>query len=183
MVDSAGYLARMSDVTPAPLRRRMTGRDPKEEHRTSTPLELFFDLCFVVAVATAAAQLHEGLSTGSLGELPGYLAAFFAIWWAWMGYTWLASAYDCDDVVFRLLTFVVMAGVLVLAVGLPRLFAEGNSATAVLGYVLMRLATVGLWPRVARDHPDRRRTALLYVAGGTVVQALWVARLAVPAGA
>ena len=169
----------MSDVIPVPLRRRMSGRDPDEEHRTSTPLELFFDLCFVVAVATAAAQLHHGLSEGHLGDLPGYLAAFFAIWWAWMGYTWLASAYDCDDVIFRLLTFVVMAGVLVLAVGLPKLFEEGNSATAVAGYVLMRLATVALWLRAARDHADRRRTALLYAAGVTFVQLLWIARLAV----
>jgi low temperature requirement protein LtrA len=167
----------MSDVIPVPLRRRMSGRDPGEAHRTSTPLELFFDLCFVVAVATAAAQLHHGLSEGHLDDLPGYLAAFFAIWWAWMGYTWLASAYDCDDVIFRLLTFVVMAGVLVLAVGLPTLFAEGNSATAVAGYVLMRLATVGLWMRAAHDHAERRRTAMVYAAGVTVVQLLWIARL------
>jgi low temperature requirement protein LtrA len=29
----------------------MSGRDPGEAHRASTPLELLFDLTFVVAVA------------------------------------------------------------------------------------------------------------------------------------
>ena len=45
--------------------------------------------------------------------------AFFAIWWAWMNYTWFASAYDNDDVGFRLLTFVIMSGALLLAAGVP----------------------------------------------------------------
>ena len=42
---------------------------------------------------------------------------FFAIWWAWMNYTWFASAYDSDDVAFRLLTFTIMTGSLMLAAG------------------------------------------------------------------
>ena len=93
----------------------MTGRDPTEAHRASTPLELFFDLSFVVAVAAGAAELHHGLAEGHLGTLLGYAFVFFAVWWAWMNYSWFASAYDTGDVVFRLLTFVIMAGVLVLA--------------------------------------------------------------------
>lgn len=40
--------------------RPMTSRDSREEHRAATPLELLFDLCFVVAVAQAAAALHHG---------------------------------------------------------------------------------------------------------------------------
>jgi low temperature requirement protein LtrA len=30
--------------------------------------------------------------------LTSYLIVFFAIWWAWMNFTWFASAYDTDDV-------------------------------------------------------------------------------------
>ena len=37
--------------------RRMTGRDPDEEHRAATPLELLYDLTFVVAFGEAANQL------------------------------------------------------------------------------------------------------------------------------
>ena len=42
---------------------------------------------------------------------------FFAIWWAWMNFSWFASAYDCDDALYRMMTGVQMAGVLVLAAG------------------------------------------------------------------
>jgi low temperature requirement protein LtrA len=66
----------------------MRGRDPGEAHRASTSLELLFDLCFVVAVAQAAAQLHHALAEGHLATgLVGYAMVFFAIWWAWMNFT------------------------------------------------------------------------------------------------
>ena len=101
----------------------MEGRDPDEPHRAATPLELFFDLCFVVAVAQAAVALHHELADGHLIEgTVAYLMVFFAIWWAWMGFTWFASAYDTDDVLYRLLTFFQIAGVLVIAAGVPRAF-------------------------------------------------------------
>jgi len=93
-------------------------RDVDEEHRTSTPLELLFDLCFVVAVAQAASQLDQALSVGHIHTaIVGYLLVFFAIWWAWVNFTWFASAYDADDLFYRLLTFVQIVGVLILAAG------------------------------------------------------------------
>jgi low temperature requirement protein LtrA len=159
----------------------MTGRDPAEEHRASTPLELFFDLSFVVAVAAAAAQLHHALADGHLDALLGYAFVFFAIWWAWMNYSWFASAYDNDDVLYRLLTLVIMAGVLVLAAGVPDLFDDGVSTVAVAGYAIMRFAMVALWLRAAHGHRERRQTALTYAAGIGLLQLLWIARLAVEA--
>jgi low temperature requirement protein LtrA len=157
----------------------MTGRDPTEAHRASTPLELFFDLSFVVAVAAGAAELHHGLAEGHLGTLLGYAFVFFAVWWAWMNYSWFASAYDTGDVVFRLLTFVIMAGVLVLAAGVADLFDDGVSGVAVAGFAIMRFAMVALWLRAARGHVARRQTALAYAVGVGGLQVLWIARLAV----
>ena len=163
--------------TPIPWHRPMSGRDPGEEHRTSTPLELFFDLCFVVAVAAAAATLEHDLAHEHLSGFVGYLMVFFAIWWAWLNYTWFASAYDTDDVVFRLLTFVVMSGVLVLAAGTPRAAGgEHDFGLVVVGYVIMRLAMVPLWLRVARENPDARPTALRYAGAIVVIQVLWILR-------
>src|SRR6195952_5336816 len=98
--------------------RRMVARRVDEEHRVSTPLELLFDLTFVVAVSQIARELAHGIASGHPGHvLPAYLMVFFAIWWAWMNFTWFASAYDTDDVPYRLLTLLQMAGVLVLAAG------------------------------------------------------------------
>ena len=61
-------------------RRRMTARRADEAHRAATPLELIFDLCFVVAVAQASSLLHHDLSDGHLGHALGnYLWVFFGI--------------------------------------------------------------------------------------------------------
>ena len=125
----------MSGVPAVPWHRPMSGRDPEESHRSATPLELFFDLCFVVAVAAAAATLHHDLALDHLDGLVGYAMVFFAIWWAWVNYSWFASAYDTGDIIFRLLTFVVMTGVLVVAAGTPRAAEDQDFGMLVVGYV------------------------------------------------
>jgi low temperature requirement protein LtrA len=161
----------------------MVGRDPDEEYRSSTPLELFFDLVFVVAVAFAAEGLHERLVNGEVAEaLVGYALAFFAIWWAWVNFTWFASAYDTDDVVYRVFVFVTMTGALILAAGVPRIFEERNFTIATLGYVVMRIALVTQWLRAARSDVSRRSTARRYAVGVTICQIGWISALAVPAG-
>ncbi|GAA3223385.1 hypothetical protein GCM10020216_036220 [Nonomuraea helvata] len=74
----------------------------------------------MVAVAGVTAQLAHGIAAGhGLAGLVPFLQVFFAIWWAWMNFTWFASSYDTDDVPYRLLTMVQMAGVLILAAGVP----------------------------------------------------------------
>lgn len=58
-----------------------------------------------MAVALAAAELHHDLAQGTVGHaVLAYLITFFAVWWAWVNFTWFASAYDTDDVLYRLLT-------------------------------------------------------------------------------
>ncbi|WP_406198741.1 low temperature requirement protein A [Kitasatospora sp. NBC_01560] len=162
--------------------RRMTPRSRDEPHRVATPLELFFDLCFVVAVGQAGRELAHDLADGHYGAgLTGYVFAFFAIWWAWMNFTWFASAYDCDDVPYRVTTLVQIAGVLILAAGVPRMFADQDLVLSVVGYVVMRLAMVTQWLRAAASEEGQARTvALRYAAGITVCQIAWVVMLALP---
>ncbi|MBV8996288.1 MAG: low temperature requirement protein A [Pseudonocardiales bacterium] len=156
----------------------MVGRDPDEAHRTSTPLELLFDLTFVVAVARAASELHHALGQGHGGHtLAGYAAVFFGLWWAWVNFTWFASAYDTDDVAYRLLTLLQMTGVLVYAAGIPAAFEHFDFTTVVAGYVIMRLALVTQWLRAARAHPEGRAGTLRYAIGVSVVQLGWIGRL------
>ncbi|HEY1489311.1 MAG TPA: low temperature requirement protein A, partial [Micromonosporaceae bacterium] len=159
----------------------MVARDTTEEHRASTPLELLFDLCFVVAVSQASDRLHHALTSGEVGHgIGGYLLVFFAIWWAWVNFTWFASAYDNDDVAYRVTTLVQITGALILAAGVPRAFDDNNFTVVVIGYVVMRLAMVGQWLRAAYSDPYRRWTALRFAIGITIVQAAWVARLWLP---
>jgi len=159
----------------------MRPRDPAEPGRSATPLELLYDLCFVVAVAQAASSLHHGVSEGHAAEgVVGFGLVFFAIWWAWMGFAWFASAFDTDDPLYRVKVFVQIAGVLVLAAGVPRAFEHRDFALITYGYAIMRAGLVAQWLRAARADPALRRTALRYAGGIAALQVAWLALLAVP---
>lgn len=145
-------------------------------------MELFFDLVFVIAVAIAAVELHHALTENHvLDGLISYMLVFFAIWWAWMNFTWFATSFDTDDWLYRVLTVVQMAGVLVLAAGIEPAFVDSEFVIVVLGYVVMRIAMVAQWLR-ASTSPTHRNTALTYATGIAVMQVLWVLFLLVPHG-
>jgi len=173
--------ATTSQTTAKRLLLRMAGRDIHETNRVSTPLELLFDLTFVVAIAAAASQLHHAVGEHHLGlGMLAYVTSFAAIWWAWMNFTWFASAYDTDDATYRLWTMVQMVGVLILASGVPKI-AQGDFTTVTIGYAVMRIGLLSMWLRAAREHSEGRRTALRFVFGFGALQLLWLARLALPA--
>src|SRR3984957_15816919 len=159
----------------------MRPRDIDEQHRASTPLELLFDLSFVVAVSQAAAQLNAALGAGHFHTaILSYLLVFFAIWWAWVNFTWFASAYDVDDLLYRLFTFVQIIGVLILAAGVETAFTKGNFTVMTIGYVVMRIAMVAQWLRAAAGDPAARPGALRYAACISILQVGWVVRLFLP---
>ena len=134
----------------------------------------------VVAVAQAAGGLHHALSLGHVGAgVLMYAMVFFGVWWAWMNFSWFASAYDNDDVVYRLLVLLQLTGALVFAAGIPR-FEHADRTVGVLGYVLMRLALVTLWLRAAKADPPRQRSARRFALGVFLVQVAWVAFLFAP---
>ncbi|MBU9765911.1 low temperature requirement protein A [Mycobacterium sp. TNTM28] len=162
----------------------MSGRDPHEQNRVSTPLELLFDLTFVIAFGVAASQLAHLMAEGHVAAgLAGFAFAAFAIWWAWMNFTWFASAYDTDDWVYRMTTMLQMVGVIVLALGIAPMFASVehgghiDSTVIVAGYVVMRIALVGQWLRAAAQDPPRRSACLTYAGAIVVAQVGWVAQI------
>jgi low temperature requirement protein LtrA len=162
----------------------MGGRDPHEPHRVATPLELLFDLTFVISFGFAASQFAHALAEGHYATaLIGFGFASFAICWAWVNFSWFASAYDTDDWIFRIVTMVQMVGVLILAIGLPRMFAsiehgdQLDNSVMVLGYVIMRVALVSQWLRAAKQDPVRRRACLAYAVAVSIAQLGWVAQI------
>jgi low temperature requirement protein LtrA len=164
--------------------RLMSGRDPHEQHRAATPLELLYDLTFVVAFGVAGEQFAHLMAEGHFGSgLIGFVVAVFAICLCWINYSWFASAYDTDDWAFRVATMVQMVGVIVLALGLPQVFQSidadtiiDNSVT-VAGYVVMRVSMIFLWLRAARQDPPRRKACQTYAVTIGVAQIGWVALL------
>ncbi len=162
----------------------MGGRDPHQEHRVATPLELLFDLTFATSFGLAASQFAHTLAAGHYtAAVLGFGYASFAICWAWLNFSWFSSAYDTDDWIFRVITMVQMIGVLVLAIGLPEMFASIergkhiHNSVMVLGYVIMRVALVFQWLRAAKQDPSRRRSCLTYATAVAIAQVGWVVQI------
>ena len=162
----------------------MLGRDPYEAHRAVTPLELLFDLTFVIAFGTAADELAHFLAADHIGSgIGGFAFATFAISWAWINFSWFASAFDTNDWIFRITTMVQMVGVLILALGLPDMFESlehgehVDNRVMVAGYVVMRVPMIAQWARAARQDPTRRRTCQTFILTILTAQVGWVALL------
>ena len=146
-----------------------------DHHRAATPLELFYDLIYVVAIASLASQFHHTISEWHhVGyAILMYLWIFWCIWWPWNTYTWFASGYDTDDAQFRLASFAQMVGVIVIAVGVEAAFKREEFLVMMIGYVIMRIPYILLWLKVAYDDARSRPIALRYAGGVLLVQVGW----------
>ena len=156
-------------IRPAPMREFDVGE------RTTTWLELFFDLCFVAAVAALADGLH---SEPTLRGLWHFAALFVPVWWAWMEFTWFATAWDNDDLLHRLGMLTAMLLVIVLAAGIPRVY-EGNDRVFVLTYAAMQGLLVLMFARVLPHAGRARRFARNYMVADAIGGLVMLASLAV----
>lgn len=159
----------------------MAGRDPNETGRTATSLELFFDLTFVVAFSFSGVELAHALTEGHFyAGIVGFLFCAFAAVWAWINYSWFASAFATDDWLFRVATLAQMFGVIVLAIGVKPVFTslehggKIDNRILVLGFVIMRSALIFQWLRAAYQSPEYRINCLSYAGVLIVAQIGWV---------
>src|SRR4051794_25696657 len=96
------------------------GPSPEVEARV-TPLELFFDLVFVLSFTQVTATMAHDSSWQGLGEGILILAA---VWWAWAAYGWLTNSIDPDENVNRLAMFAAMGAMLVVSLAIPEAFGD-----------------------------------------------------------
>jgi low temperature requirement protein LtrA len=142
--------------------RRLTAVMRQED--TVTPLELFFDLVFVLALTQCTALMAkeptwEGLAKGVL--------VLGVLWWSWVGYAWLTSVVDPEEDVVRLVIFVAMAALLVVGLSVPGAFG-GDALIFALAYAVVRIAHIGLFTIASRDDPAFR-TSVVGLAASTAI--------------
>src|SRR3954468_23987063 len=105
-----------------------------------TPLELFFDLVFVLAITQCTALMAANPTWEGLGQ--GVLMLGL-LWWAWVGYAWLTSVVDPEEGGVRLAMFAAMAALLVVSLCVPRAFS-GSALEFACAYGAVRFAQVAL---------------------------------------
>jgi low temperature requirement protein LtrA len=135
------------------------------------PLELFFDLVFVLAITqcTALMARHptwEGLAQG--------LLVLGVLWWAWVGYSWLTSVLDPEEGAVRLVIVAAMAGLLVVSLCVPGAFGADALVFAV-AYALVRAAHIALFLLASRDEPEFRRSTTGLALGTALGAGLLIA--------
>ena len=152
--------------------------------RRATWLELFFDLCFVAAVAALSTRLQVQMEEhNTMGGLLSFVGLFVAVWWAWMAFTWFATAWDNDDVAFRLCMFGAMLLVIVVAAAIPGVggIGGGNTGKEVVfasAYAGMQFVLALMFLRVLTHAGDARRFVLRYLTGNLVGGLIFVASIA-----
>ena len=144
------------------------------EERSATWLELFFDLCFVAAIAALGVDLHSDQTWEGYLRFAGL---FVPIWWGWMGITWYATAFDTDDVIYRISLLVSMLAIVAIAVNVGRV-KEGDTTGFVIAYLVMQVVVVGLFLRARQHAHETKSMTTRYAAGDALGAAIWLASLA-----
>jgi low temperature requirement protein LtrA len=134
------------------------------------PLELFFDLVFVLALTQCTTLMSdnptwEGLAQG--------LLVLALLWWSWVGYSWSTSVLDPEEGAVRIVVFVVMAAFLIAALCIPSVF-DDLALEFALAYAAVRAAQIALMLLASRDDPALRRSTLGLAVGTGVGIALLI---------
>jgi low temperature requirement protein LtrA len=145
-----------------PRHSRLTAT--RREGERVTPLELFFDLVFVLAITQCTALMSHDPSWSGLAQ---GLLVLGVLWWAWVGYAWLTSVIDPEEGAVRLVMFAAMASMLIVALCVPEAFGH-LALTFALAYGFFRVAHIALFMLASPDD-DALRHSVLGLAASTAV--------------
>jgi low temperature requirement protein LtrA len=121
-----------------------------------TPLELFFDLVFVLALTQCTALMADTPTWEGVGQ---GLLVLGVLWWSWVGYAWLTSVVDPEEGAVRLVMFLAMAAFLICSLCVPQAFGS-EALLFALAYGVVRVAHILLFVLASRDDPGLRRATL-----------------------
>jgi len=148
----------MADMKP---RRKSRTRAPRlsaelRQRESVKPLELFFDLVFVLGFTQCTRLMEAQPSWTGIGRGVIVLAM---LWWAWGGYAWLTSVVEPEEGSVRIAMLASMAGLLVVALSVPQAF--GDRALGFAGaYGAVRIGHIALFLIASRDNIRLRKSVL-----------------------
>jgi low temperature requirement protein LtrA len=153
-----GPMAASGETSPSRLRARL------REGERVTPLELFFDLVFVLALTQCTALMANEPTWSGLAQ---GLLVLGMLWWAWVGYAWLTSVVDPEEGAVRLVIFGAIAALLLVSLCVPEAF-DDLALVFALAYGAVRVAQIGLFI-LASPEDDELRHSVIGLAASTAV--------------
>jgi low temperature requirement protein LtrA len=136
-------------------RRPHINAESRFEERVK-PLELFFDLVFVLAFTQCTALMSDDPTWQGVGRA---MLVLGVLWWAWVGYAWLTSVVDPEEGGVRIAMFAASASLLVAGLCVPEAFGDRALPFAV-AYALVRAGQIVLFLIAARDDANLRRSVV-----------------------
>ena len=124
------------------------------ERESVKPLELYFDLVFVLGFTQCTALMAHDPSWEHVGQ---GLLVLAVLWWSWTGYAWLTSVVEPEEGFVRFAMFAAMAGLLVVALCVPEAFGDRALAFAI-AYGVVRIAHIALFELASRDDAGLRHS-------------------------
>ena len=143
----------------------------RREGERVSPLELFFDLVFVLALTQCTALMADNPTWEGIGQ---GLLILALLWWAWVGYAWLTSVVDPEDGAVRMVIFGAMVALLVVSICVPAAF-EDLALEFALAYGAVRFAQIGMMALAAGDDARFRQSVIGLGAGTALGVGLLVA--------
>jgi low temperature requirement protein LtrA len=135
-------------------RRRMNAE--LREGEVVKPLELFFDLVFVLGFTQCTALMADQGDWEGIGRGMLVLAV---LWWAWVGYAWLTSVIEPEEGAVRIVMFAAMAGLIIVALCVPEAFGD-RALLFAIAYGVVRGGQIALFLIASRDDPALRRSVV-----------------------
>ena len=149
--------------TAAPSRRPHLTAVLREEERV-TPLELFFDLVFVLALTQCTALMAKEPTWAGLAKA---LIVLGVLWWSWGGYVWLTSLVDPEEGAVRIVMFAAMAAFLVTALCIPDAY-DGSAVVFVGAYAAVRILHLMLFMVGSQEDRELRKSVVALAASSAV---------------
>ncbi|MGH8824370.1 MAG: low temperature requirement protein A [Jiangellaceae bacterium] len=176
----------MADLDPGPF-KRWFWRPPRPHGetiagRTVSFLELFYDLVYVAVIAQAAHHLAEHISVRGSAQ---FATVFSLIWIAWVNGSLYIESHGRDDGRTRIIVFVQM-GVLALLAVFTADPVDGSGPAFAIVYATFLALVTWLFSTVRRqerqDQPEFVAETGRYVTGMAVAVAVILASALLPAG-
>jgi low temperature requirement protein LtrA len=146
------------------------GEDSSGDDQSQGNLELFFDLVFVFAMSQVTQLMLNNVSWLSFGR--GVLA-LLAVWWAWVGYTWLTNTFETVQVLHQSIVIAAMAAMLIAATALPTAFTSGALVFGVALFIVRLIHAAKFVVRSSGENPEleagSRRMTVAFVAAPALI--------------
>jgi low temperature requirement protein LtrA len=115
---------------------------------SADPVELFFDLAFVFALARLVGFIHDDLSAVTLLRA---LVLFALLWWAWSQFTWAANAVGTSTRGVRVVMLAATVATVPLGAAIPAAYEQAGVVFALSWCVLLLAGLAVYLVGVRRD--------------------------------